>query len=97
VADTLAQRSTLTEQLSAQRALVAAASSSFQLSSVRYSKGIDSYLTVLDAQRTLYSAQSTLISDELSEASNVVNMYKALGGGWAARDRGDGQAGAQRP
>jgi multidrug efflux system outer membrane protein len=96
VADTLAQRSTLTEQLSAQRALVAAANSSFHLSSVRYNKGIDSYLTVLDAQRTLYSAQSTLISDELSQASNVVTMYKALGGGWAASD-GEGDAAPERP
>lgn len=96
VADTLAQRATLTEQLSAQRALVAAATSSFNLSSVRYRKGIDSYLTVLDAQRTLYAAQATLISDELSQGSNVVNMYKALGGGWAASDAESNSA-TERP
>ena len=96
VADALAQRSTLTEQLGAQRALVAAARSSFQLSSVRYNKGIDSYLAVLDAQRTLYSAESALISDELSQATNVVTMYKALGGGWAAEDRDHVQANARQ-
>ena len=83
VADALAERSTLTEQVQAQRALVAAASASFDLSTVRYQKGIDSYLSVLDSQRALYAAQKALISEELAQIANVVSVYKVLGGGWS--------------
>ena len=84
VADALAERSTLTEQIAAQRALVAAASATFELSTVRYQKGVDSYLSVLDSQRTLYAAQAELISEQLSQAANIVTVYKTLGGGWSA-------------
>ncbi|MFX6226004.1 multidrug transporter, partial [Acinetobacter baumannii] len=47
-----------------------------------YKNGIDSYLTTLVAQRTLYSAQQTLISLRLTEQSNRITLYKVLGGGW---------------
>ena len=82
VADGLADRATLAEQLDAERRLVAASEETFRLSEARYRNGIDSYLGLLDAQRSLYSAQQELIGVRLSEASNRVTLYKVLGGGW---------------
>ncbi|HJV28841.1 MAG TPA: AdeC/AdeK/OprM family multidrug efflux complex outer membrane factor [Aromatoleum sp.] len=82
VADALADRATLTEQLDARRKLVAATEESFRLSEARYKAGIDSYLGLLDAQRNLYSAQLDLISVRQSDAANRVTLYRALGGGW---------------
>lgn len=83
VADALALRGTLAEQLAAQQALVAAAGESYRLAEARYSKGVDTYLNALDSQRTLYSAQSALVTDRLTDLSNRVTLYKALGGGLA--------------
>ncbi|BEV07209.1 MULTISPECIES: efflux transporter outer membrane subunit [unclassified Methylophilus] len=81
VSDALALRATLEEQLSAQTAQVNATQRSFVLSRARFEKGLDSYLTVLDAQRSYYAAQQNLISVRLSEVSNQVTLYKVLGGG----------------
>jgi outer membrane protein, multidrug efflux system len=50
---------------------------------MRFRDGIDSYLNVLDSQRSLYTAQQTLIGVKLSRLQNLVTLYKALGGGWA--------------
>jgi multidrug efflux system outer membrane protein len=80
VADALARRGTITDQLSATRNLRDAAADNYKLSDMRYRGGIDSYLQSLDAQRSLYSAQRTLISTELTRASNLVTLYRALGG-----------------
>ncbi len=82
VADVLAERATLAEQLDARRALVDATRRSFTLSEARYRGGVDSYLTLLDAQRSLYAAELDLIGSRLSDATNRVTLYKALGGGW---------------
>lgn len=82
VADALAQRGTLDEQLAAQTALVDASADNHALSNARYQRGIDSYLNVLDAQRSLYAAQQNLITLRMSKNSNHVTLYKALGGGW---------------
>jgi multidrug efflux system outer membrane protein len=82
VADALAERATVAEQLDARRKLVEATAASFRLSEARYRSGIDSYLGLLDAQRTLYGAELDLIGVRLSEASSRVALYKALGGGW---------------
>jgi multidrug efflux system outer membrane protein len=65
----------------AQQSLVHASSESERLSEARYTRGIDSYLTVLDAQRSLYSAQQGLISLHLARLTNRVTLYKVLGGG----------------
>jgi multidrug efflux system outer membrane protein len=81
VADALAQRGTIDDQLSAQQSLTDATSESYRLSRARYEKGIDSYLTVLDSQRSLYGAQQNLISTRLSRLTNLVTLYKVLGGG----------------
>ena len=82
VSDALAQRSTLGRQLAAQEALVGATSAAYRLSDARFRRGVDSYLAVLDSQRSLYTAQQNLIGTRLSRFSNLVTFYKALGGGW---------------
>jgi multidrug efflux system outer membrane protein len=81
VADALAQRSTIDEQLAAQQSLTDAIAESHKLSQIRYDKGVDSYLQVLDAQRALYSAQQNLIGVRLTRLANQVTLYKVLGGG----------------
>jgi len=81
VADALAQRGTIDDQLNAQQSLTDAASRSYVLSEARYNKGIASYLNVLDAQRSLYNAQQGLIAVRLSRLINSVTLYKVLGGG----------------
>ena len=81
VADALAQRGTIDEQLAAQQSLTNATSESYRLSQARYEKGVDSYLTVLDSQRSLYGAQQSLISTRLTRLANLINLYKVLGGG----------------
>jgi multidrug efflux system outer membrane protein len=91
VADALASRRWVEEQLRAQTARVAAEQERFRLSDRRYRAGIDSYLTVLTAQRDLFAAQQQLIQTRLSSLANRVALYKALGGGW--RERSAGAAG----
>jgi outer membrane protein, multidrug efflux system len=81
VADALAQRGTVGDQVEAQQSLVEATAGSYRLSDARYTKGIDSYLSVLDAQRSLYGAQQGLIAVRLSRLINLVTLYKVLGGG----------------
>lgn len=82
VADALAQREALSGQLEAQQSLVEASGEALRLSDARFARGVDSYLDVLDAQRTWYGAQQTLIGTRLSRLTNGVTLYKALGGGW---------------
>ncbi|KIX11730.1 efflux transporter outer membrane subunit [Dethiosulfatarculus sandiegensis] len=81
VADALAVRGTINQQVSAQQSLVAAASETYRLSNKRYTIGIDNYLSVLDAHRALYQQQQILITLKLSELGNRINLYAALGGG----------------
>ncbi len=81
VADALAQHGTINDQLAAQRSLTAATANTYHLSEVRYEKGVDSFLTVLDSQRSLYSAQQNLITTRLARLTNMVTLYKVLGGG----------------
>ena len=80
-ADALAERATLTERITAQEALLAATERVFALSDARFKAGVDNYLTVLDAQRSLYAAQQTLLSLQLAEQVNRITLYKVLGGG----------------
>ena len=82
VADALAVRGTVDQQVSAQQSLVNAVAETYRLSNSRYEKGIDSYLSVLDAQRSLYAAQQGLVSLRLAKLANHVRLYAVLGGGW---------------
>ena len=81
VADALAVRDTVNRQIAAQQSLVDALAETYRLSNARYTKGIDSYLGVLDAQRSLYAAQQGLVVLHLSRLVNHVTLYKVLGGG----------------
>jgi multidrug efflux system outer membrane protein len=81
VADALAVQGTVEEQLSAQQSLVNAVAETYRLSNVRYIKGIDSYLGVLDAQRSLFAAQQGLVGIQLARLANQVRLYAVLGGG----------------
>ncbi len=81
VADALARRGTIGAQLQAQTSLRDNAAGAFKLSELRFRAGIDTFLTTLDSQRSLYSAQQTLLAARLTRDSNSVELYRALGGG----------------
>jgi multidrug efflux system outer membrane protein len=81
VADALAVRGTVEDQLAAQQSLVDASAETYRISEARYNKGIDSYLSVLDAQRSLYAAQRVLVALNLQRRVNQVKLYAVLGGG----------------
>ena len=82
VADTLVQREHIGEQLAAESSLLKSTSTSYALATARYEVGVDSYLNVLDAQRSLYSAQQSYINTKLLRETNSITLFKALGGGW---------------
>ena len=81
VADALAVRGTVDQQVSAQESLVHAVAETYRLSTTRYDTGIDSYLSVLDAQRSLYANELGLVSLRLAKLANQVTLYAVLGGG----------------
>lgn len=81
VSDALAQRGTIDEQLAAQTARAAAAKQAATLSDARYRAGVDSFLTTLDSQRTAYAAEQQLVTTRLARATNLVTLYRTLGGG----------------
>jgi multidrug efflux system outer membrane protein len=81
VADVLATQGTVDQELEAQQSLVDATAVTYRLSDARYRMGVDSYLDVLDAQRSLYAAQQELISVQLSKMVSQIQLYAALGGG----------------
>ena len=80
VADALARRGTINDQLAAQTALEAAARDNYALADARYKEGIDPFLNVLVAQRTFYTARRTLAATRLVRADNLVTLYRTLGG-----------------
>jgi multidrug efflux system outer membrane protein len=81
VADALADKGTINQRVAAQQSMVQALAETYRLSYARYTKGIDDYFSVLDAQRSLYAAQQVLIYLQLSRYTNLVTLYKVLGGG----------------
>lgn len=81
VADALARHATIDEQVAAQGALAKAASESLTIAEGRYRLGSDSYLTTLTAQQTLYAARQNLATIELVAGTNMVELYRAFGGG----------------
>ncbi|SMC56407.1 outer membrane protein, multidrug efflux system [Desulfocicer vacuolatum DSM 3385] len=83
VADALAFKETLGKQLKAQHMLVRASQNACDLSMKRYNEGIDSFLNVLDAQRSLFASQIAEIDLQRQELANRVSLYKVLGGGLA--------------
>jgi outer membrane protein, multidrug efflux system len=85
VSDGLADREGYAAQLQAQQDLANSNQQSFLLSEARFKQGADSYLQVLDAQRSWYSAQQQLISGQQALLASQISLYKVLGGGWQQR------------
>lgn len=86
VSDALARAGTIDEQQSAQRDLVTASQQSYDLADQRYRAGIDTFLTALTSQRSLYTAQQSAIATDLAAATNRITLYRVIGA--------DGQVGA---
>jgi NodT family efflux transporter outer membrane factor (OMF) lipoprotein len=63
-------------------AAAAAARQAAQLARYRYESGLIDFLTVLDTQRTLLSVEDSLAASRAENASALIRLYKALGGGW---------------
>ncbi|WJS97551.1 efflux transporter outer membrane subunit [Novosphingobium humi] len=84
VANVLARRGTIEAQVEAVRAGRDAAYDNYRLVNRRYEGGIGTWLDALTAQQALYSAEKTLVSAQYTRASNLVGLYRAIGGDSAA-------------
>ncbi|OYQ40878.1 multidrug transporter [Rhodoferax sp. TH121] len=82
VADALAGRATLGEQLQAQTAQLEAEKTRMGLTDLRFQNGVASSFDVLDAQRSLFTAQQAVVQVQALQLQNLVTLYKVLGGGW---------------
>jgi len=80
VADALARRGTMTQELSARDRQNYAAADALALTEARYRAGIDNFLATLVSQRAYYTAQQSLVIAKLTAARNLVNLYETLGG-----------------
>ncbi len=81
VADALARRGTIYQQLEHQQKNVAASQTYYHLADLRYRNGIDTYLDALTAQRTLYTARTSLVTTQEAYYVNLITLYKVMGGG----------------
>lgn len=86
VNDALIGVQTYKQQLDALRAQTAAAEQSLKLALLRYTNGIDDFLTVQSAQIAVLNVKQNFLSVGLASLQNKVSLYKALGGGWSAED-----------
>jgi multidrug efflux system outer membrane protein len=86
VADALAVQGTIDRRIAAQLSLVTATAETYRLADKRYSDGIDSYLGVLDAQRSHFAARQGLVSLRLAKLTNRVRLYAVLGGGVSGKN-----------
>jgi NodT family efflux transporter outer membrane factor (OMF) lipoprotein len=86
VEDALSNIARDASQEAAQRQILAEAERSLHLAELRYREGADDLLSVLEAQRTRFSVQDQLAQLRLARLTNAINLYKALGGGWTAKD-----------
>jgi multidrug efflux system outer membrane protein len=80
VADALARRGTMNDEIAARQRDQAAAADNYTLTEARYREGIDPFLTVLVAQRSYYSAQQAMVQTKLTAAQNLVTIYQSIGG-----------------
>ena len=85
VSDGLAGQRTFDDQIKAEQSREAASGAAYKLSEQRFKEGEDSNLALLDAQRAHYGSQQALVRARLARLSNLINLYKALGGGWTAQ------------
>jgi len=80
VADALARRGTMNDEIAARQRNQAAAADNYTLTEARYREGIDPFLTVLVAQRSYYSAQQSMVQTKLTAAQNIADVYQSIGG-----------------
>jgi multidrug efflux system outer membrane protein len=80
VSDSLARQGTAGDELRAREAQRDSAADNYRLAEARYRAGIDSFLLTLDSQRNLFAVQQSLVEMRLETASNLVDLYRALGG-----------------
>jgi outer membrane protein, multidrug efflux system len=82
VSDALIGYEKLHEVRARQQDTVADLQETVRISTLRYKGGTTTYLEVLDGQRSLYGAELTLAAARGDEYRSLVQLYKALGGGW---------------
>jgi outer membrane protein, multidrug efflux system len=70
------------------RGAVAANRRALDLATDRYTGGVESFLSVLDAQRSVYAAEDQLVESQRNTAVSLVAVYKSLGGGWSSESPG---------
>ena len=80
VSDALARQGTAGDELSARQSQRDSAADNYRLSEARYRAGVDNFLLTLDSQRTYFAAQQVLVQMRLETATNLVDLYRALGG-----------------
>ena len=62
--------------------MVRASQTALDLARIQYKAGLTDFLTVLDSERTLAGDQDQLAQSQVSAVTNLISLYKALGGGW---------------
>jgi len=82
VADGLAARGTYGDEVASLGRLVQAQQRALDIAQAQFSSGVADYLAVLTAQNGLYAAQLSLVSTRLDRLTNLVDLYRYLGGGW---------------
>lgn len=85
VEDSLVAIRTVNDQRKSQEDQVAALRSALNVANLRYQGGVTSYVDVLLAKRNLFDAEFALSSTHRFHLVSVVQLYKALGGGWATQ------------
>lgn len=81
VADVLAILSTISEEIEASKGYLNSLSEVYKLANLRYQKGLDSYLSVLDAQRSLYLSRQSVVKSTLLDIISKIRLFAVLGGG----------------
>ena len=97
VEQSLAATSRLGQQERLQEDVQTQAREAQRLAEIRYRAGADDLLTVLDAQRTLFSAQDQLAQIQLNRLQAAASLYKAVGSGWSKADVSAASATAKTP
>jgi multidrug efflux system outer membrane protein len=82
VSDALAGQATYQDELTSRALDTAANQRNYDASDMRFRQGVDNYLNVLVAQRSLYAAQQSQITTRLGLLQQQITLYKVLGGGW---------------
>lgn len=91
VADALALQAGYAGQVQAQTRREKAAAHSRDLVNQRFEGGLESALTLHDAERTLFTARQDLLSARLAEKQNIITLFTAMGGGWDTAPAGTAQ------